>query len=275
MSIIAKGCETYMYLNGIKPRDKIALDNGITFESVRCNPSSDDIVKNCESEVDIGVACIFLRSVSSYFHVVANTQHQLAVKSWNAQWDAILLGALCDCEVGINFQSDVSPANISQSKAFRITNYALKGLNGGKVRRITESEHKWINKNYSKAKFLMDNDKYMNAVHAVSTYGWHSMPRAQLALIWSGIEGLFGIDSELSFRLGLYVSKYMSPASKEGQRKIIKEVKKLYSIRSKAVHGGKFENQKEAVKASLNLLRRLVKKCAEKGELPKLDSLVP
>ena len=63
------------------------------------------------------------------------------------------------------------------------------------------------------AKALLDDDGYSNAVHCLSSYRWHSMPRAQLALLWSGIEGLFRVDHELSFRLSLYAAKFLCPSS--------------------------------------------------------------
>ena len=121
----------------------------------------------------------------------------------------------------------------------------------------------------------MEEDRYRNAVHCLASYRWHSMPRAQLALIWSGIEGLFQVDYELSFRLSLYIAKYLSPKSRARQRTIFDEVKKLYGIRSKAVHGAKLKEPGDAVKKSLKLLRRLVVKSAEKGALPKSDELFP
>lgn len=276
MGIIGKEKETYLYLNGIKPREKICLDDGVFFVSSSCKPNQDDIISKSKSEIDIGVACVFLRSVSSCLHVVAKTPRQLGMKAWNAQWDAVLLGALHNCEVGFNFQSDVSPENFSDSTYFNIINYAFKGLNSsGKIKKMTVADHKWAAKHYNKAKSLMDNDRYGSAVHSLSSYRWHSMPRAQMALLWSGIEGIFGVEHELSFRLSLYISRYLSPHRKDGQKKIFDDVKKLYSIRSKAVHGGKINDFGESVNKSVKMLRRLIMKCAENGELPKVNQLAP
>ena len=270
-----KETETYLYLNGIKPREAISLDKDIVFASSSCNPTPDEIIARSKSEVDIGVACIFLRSVSSYIHIKAETSRQLAIKAWNAQWDAVLLGALHNCEVGFNFQADVSPENFTLSKKFHVANYQLKGLNRDNIKNITVSEHKWLKNNYSKAKSLMDNEMYSNAVHSLSSYRWHSMPRAQLALLWSAIEGIFGVDYELSFRLSLYISKYLSPNRKDSQKKIFSDIKKLYTIRSKAVHGGKLKNSTDAINSTVTILRKLVMKCAENGKLPETNNLVP
>ena len=228
MSIYVKGTESFLYLNGIDPRKEVVLEDGVVLLPASCSPTPDEIIAKSKSEVDIGVACIFLRSVSACLHIVANTPQELAVKVWNSQWDAILLSALYDCEIGFNFQSDVASEILNQAKEFHVTNYAFKGLNLGQTRKLTSGEHKWLESYYKSALRLMTEDRYQNAVHCLASYRWHSMPRAQLALIWSGIEGLFQIDYELSFRLSLYIAKYLAPRSHAKQRKIFDEVKKLY-----------------------------------------------
>jgi len=262
-------------LNGIKPREAAALGDGVVLVPASCRPAPDDIIAKSKSEIDIGVACIFLRSVSACFHIIADTPRDLAARAWNAQWDAVLLGALHDCEVGWAFQSNMPPEEFSKASEFHITNYQFRGLNMGKVKQITPKEHRWIVTHYSKAKKLMDDDRYCDAVHSLSSYRWHSMPRAQLALLWSGIEGLFGVDQELSFRLSLYIARYLSPRRGHRQQAIFDSTKKLYVTRSKAVHGGKIKNPHESVKESVKVLRQLVLKCAEKEGLPNTDGLAP
>ena len=275
MAIYGKGTETYLYLNGIRPRKEARLDDAVVLLASSCNPTLDEIIAKSKREIDIGVACVFLRSVSACLRVIANTPQELAVKTWNAQWDAVLLGALYDCEVGHNFQCDVAPESFSEAKEFHVTNYAFKGLNSGVIRTLTSTEHVWLMAHYGKAQRLLDDDRYRNAVHCLASYRWHSMPRAQLALIWSGIEGLFEIDYELSFRLSLYIAKYLSPRGRTRQKAIFDEIKNLYGSRSKAVHGGKLKGTENAVKRSLKVLRQLIVKSAEQGSLPKCSELWP
>lgn len=275
MGFFGKGKETYIYLNGIKPREKVLLDDGLLLSPSSCKPAPDDIIHKSKSEIDIGVACIFLRSVSACFHIEANSPKDLAARAWNSQWDAILLSALYDCEVGFRFQSDVKPEDFASANEFHVTNYALKGLNSGTIKKMTPTEHRWLSANYATAKSLMDNDRYSNAIHCLYSYRWHSMPRAQLALLWSGIEGLFGVDYELSFRLSIYIAKYLAPSSRARQKTIFDDIKKLYTVRSKAVHGGKLKDSHGSVQKSLKILRQLVLKSAEKKCLPETADLVP
>ena len=274
MGFFGNAKETYIYLNGIRPKEKVCLGDGLFLVASSCNPEPNEIFKKCKNEIEIGISCIFLRSISSHFHIFADTPKQVAAKAWNAQWDAILLSALFGGEIGWNFQSDVPPENFSDAKDFHITNYALKGFGPGAIKTLTVKEHRWIETHYANAKSLMADDMFRSAVHSLFSYKWHSMPRAQLALLWSGIEGLFGVDHELSFRLSLYLAKYLS-VKKTKQKEIFEDVKKLYSIRSKAVHGGNIKNPNESVEKSVTILRRLVIKCAERGELPNCTDLAP
>jgi hypothetical protein len=64
MSIIGKGTETYLYLNGIKPLKPIALSDGVILLPAACQPNPDDIIAKSKSEMDIGVACVFLEGSS-------------------------------------------------------------------------------------------------------------------------------------------------------------------------------------------------------------------
>lgn len=273
--IVGIGTETYLYLNGLKPSEATVLSDGVTLLPAACSPDPDDIIRKSRSEIDIGVACVFLRSVSACFHITADNPKDLAARAWNSQWDAVLLSALHDCEIGHTFQAEVPPESFAQSEHFHITNYAFKGLGSGKPKRITPAKHRWLSRHYSAAKALLDDDRYSNAVHCLSSYRWHSMPRAQLALLWSGIEGLFRVDYELSFRLSLYAAKFLHPKSHTRQRTLFDATKRLYSVRSKAVHGGKLKAPQDAVRDSLHLLRKLVVKCAETAALPDTNTLAP
>jgi hypothetical protein len=57
---------------------------------------------------------------------------------------------------------------------------------------------------------LLNEAAFQNAVHCLATYRWHSTAAPQLAIIWSGIEGLFGVDTEPSFRVSLYCARFWS-----------------------------------------------------------------
>jgi len=253
----------------------LELDKNILLRNAQCNPTPDETLKRSKNELEIGVSCLFLRSVTSCFQITAKDQKELAISTWNAQWDVLLLSAILNTEIGFNFESDVKPDDIEKAEYFRVSNYHLKGLISGKPYNLKKSDYKWLENYFKSAKNLMDLDAYNNAVHCLFSYRWHSMSRVQLVILWSGIEGLFGIDYELSFRLSLYISKYLSPRNKAKQKEIFDTIKSLYRTRSKAIHGAKLKKGEEAVSLSVSFLHKLIRKCAETGHLPIVEELVP
>lgn len=57
-------------------------------------------------------------------------------------------------------------------------------------------------------------------------------------------------------------------------QQIFKQVRKIYSSRSSAVHGNKTkDNLESAVEESANLLTRILRRCAELNKLPDVDNL--
>ncbi len=214
---------------------------------------------------------LILTISSACFRISGDSPEEIAIRSWNAQWDALLLDAILNFEVGWNFQSDVLTEEFSKATRVHIINYAFKGFNRGEVKQLSQAEHKWISDYYGNAKGLMEDERYQNAVHCLASYRWHSLPRAQLALFWSGIEGLFGVNYELSFRLSLYIARFLSPRKSKKQKDIFELTKKLYNIRSKAIHGGGIKCPTESVTDTMGILRNLVLKCSETQSLPKTN----
>ena len=101
------------------------------------------------------------------------------------------------------------------------------------------------------------------------------MPRIQLAVLWAGIESLFSASSEIKFRISLYIARFLGRDQAE-QRILFNSVKKLYDLRSAAVHGSKVKNDSAiAVAESASLLWQLVRHCAEVRALPCETDLVP
>jgi hypothetical protein len=174
-----------------------------------------------------------------------------------------------------NFQSNKPVEEISKDCDFNITNYHLRGLSTPTYF-LTEDDIKWIEKNFAKGINLLDKQNFLNAVHCLATYHWHSLPNARLALLWSGIEGLSDINGELVFRLSLYISRFLEPDNDENRKMIFINVKKLYDQRSAAVHGTrKIKDPDNSVANSAILLKKLIVQCITLNKLPISDELAP
>lgn len=274
MGIIGTGRETYLYVNGISCSHEISLRKDVTLIPVDSKINFDIVSKLIRNDIDFSVAVLSSATLSSQLKITSSDAEQLTVATWNAQWDCILLGTLFNCEVMSNLQCD-KPVNEPEKATYmNVTNYAFRALLR-ECYNLSEADEEWLNSYYSVAMNLTDYDVYRTAVHAMASYRWHSMPRVQLAILWSGIESLFNVSTEVSFRVSLYIARFLAPHNDIKANEIFKKVKKLYNVRSSAVHGNKMkEDISSFVDESAALLNQLILHCAEIGELPNTEKLM-
>ena len=272
--IIGNGTETYLYINGISTSREIMLHDRVFLLPV----SSDfhygrvsDLLKN---DVDFAVAAVSGRTIASQLRINADNSEQLAVAAWNSMWDCILLGALFHCEVMGNLQCDKPVEQLEKATEINITNYGFHAMLSEPYQ-LTAEDFDWIEAYYASAHTLLDIDSFRTAVHAMASYKWHSMPRVQLAILWSGIEALFEASTEISFRISLYIANFLACDNTAEAKELFDRTRKLYSSRSKAVHGGNLKgNISELVSESADLLNRIIRRCAEINALPDIENLV-
>lgn len=276
MQIFGDGTETFLFINGLEARRPIRLGEHVELLPARFAAAPEVLGQLFQMTVDFGVAHLFLQSVSSQIRVVGSEPEELATRAWNSVWDAVLLSAVFHCEAVCNFQSGTAIEALDASSRLEVTNYHLRGLPFEAPRLITPAEEKWIEQNFSKSRHLLRTPGFQNAVHCLATYKWHTLPRARLALLWSGIEGLFGVANEVVFRVSLCAARFLEPEDSERRKLLFNKVKQLYKHRSQAVHGSTMKGQPgEAVQESAELLYRLIHACIEAGALPDQDKLLP
>lgn len=274
MEIMGYGTETYLYINGIFTSDEIALHDRIVLAPIISGFHYGKISELLESDIDFAVAAVSGRTISSQMRIQAPNEEQLAYTAWNAAWDCILLGAIFHCEVMGNIQCDKPVEQLDKATSVNITNYAFRAMLSEPYQ-LNSDDKKWINSFYSVAYQLLDKEPFMTAVHAMASYKWHSMPRVQLAILWSGIESLFEVSTEISFRISLYIANFLAGENAAKAKEIFVKTRKLYSSRSAAVHGGKIKGDiDELVSDSAALLNRIIRRCAELGALPDTQDLV-
>lgn len=133
---------------------------------------------------------------------------------------------------------------------------------------VEEADLEWVGYNLFKFAQLLEIPSFRLAVESLTTHQHQTSDRMMIAMLWSGIEGLFNIHSELSFRLAIYISVVIEPAG-PNRKAAYQELKKLYGTRSKAVHGAKLSSQ-QTEKHILDvraILSRLICKFIEEGEV--------
>ena len=274
MKIVGYGTETNLYINGISTPKEILLHDDIILAPVLVPFQYEKVSYLLKNDVDFAVAAISGRTIVSQIRIFASDEEELARTAWNAAWDCILLGAIFHCEVMGNIQCDKPVEQLNEATSVSVTNYAFRAMLSAPYG-LTEDDMRWIESYYPTAYKLLDNDPFMTAVHAMASYKWHSMPRIQLAILWSGIEALFEVSSEISFRISLYIANFLAGSDTAEAKELFDRTRTLYSSRSKAVHGGKIKgNLEELVSESAMLLNRIIRRCAEINTLPDTENLV-
>jgi len=277
MQIIGKGNEMYILLNGIIVSDNVRLSDNVELQPA--DTSHLDFyttISTCSRPDDIAVIAAFIPHITSQFCITASTPKELTTHAWNSSWDALLLSALFHTEIGFNLQSDVPAGEIGTGSNLHATNFHMHGISSNKPRKLTNDEAKWIVAHFKDARGLLEFERFQTAVHCLASYRWHSMPRIKLAVLWAGIEGMFGASSEIRFRISLYIAIFLHQDDSEKRKLVFKAVKKLYNSRSAAVHGSKIKgNIDVAVEESANILQKILLQCVANKSMPNENELVP
>ncbi len=134
---------------------------------------------------------------------------------------------------------------------------------------FTSEDISWIKDKYAiYNKLAFQHSNFMIALESSTNWRYSNSARLAIASIWAGIESLFSINSELVFRISLYIANILE--SERNQRIIkYKQIRELYGLRSKAIHGDKMSDEKllETIHNSYGILRDLILKIANNGNV--------
>ena len=138
---------------------------------------------------------------------------------------------------------------------------------------LDSNEVKWIQKNIKIFNNLAaKSEKFNFGLQAAVDWRYSKDARTAISRLWSGIESILGINQELSFRISLFSSAIMS---ERGQERVAmyKDIKSLYDLRSKAVHGTHIKEEAllKGVGGSYELLRKLLLDAVSNGSIRTAD----
>jgi hypothetical protein len=139
---------------------------------------------------------------------------------------------------------------------------------------ISSSDLDWVKENLYRFIDLLEVPSFRLAVDALCTYQHQESSRMMIAMLWSGIEALFSVQSELRFRLAVYIAALVAPPG-EQRKTVYSNVKKLYDVRSKAVHGSKLKQEQidQHLLEVRELLSKLLCRLIEAGKVFSEDEL--
>ena len=139
---------------------------------------------------------------------------------------------------------------------------------------LTAKDADWVKDNFDNVNALCANsERFRLALESSADWRYAGNPRLAIGRLWSGIESLIGVSSELVFRVALIAASLLARRGARRKQKF-DEVRRLYSLRSKAVHGDSLstESLTKATYDSFALLRDLLLLTVEQGhELTQRD----
>lgn len=109
---------------------------------------------------------------------------------------------------------------------------------------VTGLDALWIQEHFPAFNSLAaESESFRFALEAFVDCRFAKEARTAIARLWSGIEAMLGIDSELVYRISLVAASLLE-ARGDARKRRFEEIKKLYGLRSKAVHGDKLPEDK-------------------------------
>jgi Apea-like HEPN len=132
---------------------------------------------------------------------------------------------------------------------------------------VSSEDANWIQEHFDIFNRLAaEHEAFRFALEAANSWRFAKDARIAVAHLWSGIEAMFGISSELVYRISL-LSACLLAHRGQARRAKFEQVKKLYGLRSKIVHGEKVSEEKidVALNDSWALLSQLLMLSINKG----------
>lgn len=134
---------------------------------------------------------------------------------------------------------------------------------------VTAEDAAWIHRHFDVFNELAaESLPFRFALEAAIDWRFAKDARTAVARLWSGIEALFCITTELVYRLSL-LSACLLTERGESRKAKFEQVKKLYGLRSKVVHGEQLTDEKvaSALNESYELLASLLLLSIDKGHV--------
>src|SRR3569832_691483 len=139
---------------------------------------------------------------------------------------------------------------------------------------LSLEDAQWIKGHMETALGLVNQPKFQNAMQALTSF--HCVPYSSICLLiaWSGLEALFGVEQEISFRLSLYIANFLKTG--DARQAEFDKLRQSYNARSRVAHGTatKAKDLHEHAMYSRDVLTACLQKCVETSAFPSQALLV-
>lgn len=255
--------------HGLTVEKEVELSTGIFLSPMIPKLELDTTVSGCRDFNDYAAA-IQGREIATF---AVRVEHDggkiLATKAWNALWVFHLLSAACraPCFSLYSVCDGTKPM-------FSATNPYPFARPLPEIHVATTAEIEWARRFSVNFDELIGVPEFSAAMRCYGNAQLLPEHDVRIMLLWSGIEGLLSVDAELSRRLALYAAILFDGSPSE-KAEYFEKVKKAYSVRSRAVHGGGLKKPKleEGYRMAGTILIGLIARCVELGRVPSPSEL--
>ena len=257
--------------HGIRIQEACELAPGIILRPGPTSHMAQVVADGCNSLVEYA-AVLSMQEFASFsleIHEVRGGEY-LATKTWNSLWLFHLLALACESPCDALY----SWSGSTKIKFALSTPHVIFQSNGPLVS-VTTSQLEWARSHLDRFEVLIGDKTFTASLlcYSNSHHLFRYAPR--IMLLWSGIESLFKVSSELTRTLALYSALMLEENSTDARYDCYKRVKKDYDLRSKVVHGAleKESQMEDAYIRASGLLVRLLAKCVDLSRVPTSEEL--
>ncbi len=271
----------YFAVGGLETRQsRLQFNKAIELRRLTGYPSPKDLVA--------GLRCLATAGLMAHYSET-QIQHELVFDGsvFDGYEDIVQTAGVVVAALRIRTKADVfSPAVCERSwqalsgdpaRAFRVDQVMLDhAMSSSSL--IGTDDVEWVARALGPLYDLTTNEKTRDervatAVEAICSYLHAGTYRMMAAQLWVGVEALFNVEHETSYRVSAMIARFLA-AHGTACRDLAKQVRKLYGERSKAVHGQKVSEDvlREHIGKVRSLLAQLLTRVVERG-LPKREEL--
>lgn len=245
-------------------------------------------VEESPGEIELAGALIDKKMISQVGRYSAGIQYELFVALDSvikqedvfnvAWWLVALLRIKTTANVLVPCAADCSWSVIAGSDADSVSVRFIEDVPRarifGKKVVVDHGQVEWAIHSMADFAHLLNFPKFRLAVDAFTTYAQETSLRMSAASLWAGVEALFGVDRELTFTVAAYTASLLE-AHGTSRLELFLQMKKLYSTRSKAVHGMPVDDESLIVhiESVRDILSRLLLVCISRKSVPDAKEL--
>ena len=272
-SVVTSSDSRIAYIAGVGisiPKD-FQLAPGIM---IRCNPPRFElqVIANGCKEIRDYAAVIEMMEIASFYLEIENDTggKELAAKTWNSLWLFPLLSLACQTPCTSLYSWSASEkVHFATATPHLISQAAIKSVEA------STDQLKWACENLERFDALQKDETFSKALISYTNshhlFGYSS----RIMQLWSGIECLFRVSSEVSRTVAMYSALLLDEPDANARYDRFKEIRKEYNVRSKVVHGT-VKGEKTLADGYLRaskLLAKLLSRCVELSHVPSSEEL--